>query len=534
MNVIHIDGDNITLVTEFLSHCGEQQHFRYFNKRDISCVQNHFVTLIGVYENKPIAYGHIDVENSSKHWLGISVSNEYHGKGFGRQMMKAIIEAFEKSQIEDLYLTVDKENTVAVELYKKFNFTITKDESYYYEMMRHKTVSFTLQVSCGEALDKLSILEIKLEKIVDKRRVDVNKEFDLLEPILRPAIKRYHCEFLYSLLKQVNTKIWNDQDIFRVTAPSEVDFKGKLCAEIIGDNDNRFRVKNKINQRMNSTLKEQKGYDVTKALVVPHLLMGDQLLMIPLVRYLSMLYDEVHILSLEKTIEQLRMFYSDDPCIKVVKCTENWWRDVSFYEMNHVFDYNLKDIYACGIHKEYIKKVHFASCQNVPYCFYDHCEVPANIFWKYFYVNESPLSYQLADKLKDQEYVFVHSEVRAGTLFDISTVEKHLGKTVDEVLYLNPTRNVYPFDHKFYSIAQQFIGHIINDYIQTLINAPYIYITDSAFFCLAMQLGLKSSHCFVKSRNTVNYNYLWSSQFGFDPNGVGFGSNENRKSFKPF
>ena len=75
-------------------------------------------------------------------------------------------------------------------------------------------MNIELPVSIGEALDKLSILEIKLDKIKDERRADVQKEYDAILGKLDHLFTR-DAKFHYHILKEVNMRIWNDQDIFR-------------------------------------------------------------------------------------------------------------------------------------------------------------------------------------------------------------------------------------------------------------------------------------------------------------------------------
>lgn len=111
-----------------------------------------------------------------------------------------------------------------------------------------------LPVSLGEALDKLTILDIKLEKIEDVRKIDVQYEYGILYDKLKVYINQYG--FFYDILKQVNLDIWEMQDQFRYALSD----KQMLCFKIIEYNDRRFRIKQKINNQMKSIIKEQKGY----------------------------------------------------------------------------------------------------------------------------------------------------------------------------------------------------------------------------------------------------------------------------------
>ena len=70
-----------------------------------------------------------------------------------------------------------------------------------------------LPVSLGEALDKLTILEIKLQKIQDvARRQDVQKEYDVLLSSLQSYVTAF--SYHYRILKEVNLAIWEIQDVF--------------------------------------------------------------------------------------------------------------------------------------------------------------------------------------------------------------------------------------------------------------------------------------------------------------------------------
>lgn len=116
-------------------------------------------------------------------------------------------------------------------------------------------MSVFLQVSVAEALDKLTILEIKKEKINDDRKLHVEKEYDYLLQQLNEYVKKYNN--YYKILKKTNLEIWNLQD--------EIRGVGKIpegIVEIILNlNDSRFLIKNKINILSNSNFLEQKGYN---------------------------------------------------------------------------------------------------------------------------------------------------------------------------------------------------------------------------------------------------------------------------------
>ena len=122
-------------------------------------------------------------------------------------------------------------------------------------------MQITLPVSIGEALDKLTILEIKLENILQESRlVHVRKEYESLKPILDPHINK--CSRHYRLLKKINEKLWNIMDKQRDITITEQQYSD-IARIVVEENDARFRTKLKINEVCFSVLKEQKGYDYT-------------------------------------------------------------------------------------------------------------------------------------------------------------------------------------------------------------------------------------------------------------------------------
>jgi hypothetical protein len=145
--------------------------------------------------------------------------------------------------------------------------------------------SITLPVSIGEALDKLSILDIKLRRISDSRRADVQCEYDILYAELASYIEAH--AFYYKKMIEVNEIIWDDQDFLR--GPQQASFSdaayAALCRKILDNNDMRFRIKNKINTRVNSSIREQKGYAQKKV----QLIIADH--SIETIRHYALIYD---------------------------------------------------------------------------------------------------------------------------------------------------------------------------------------------------------------------------------------------------
>ncbi len=99
---------------------------------------------------------------------------------------------------------------------------------------------YFLPVSLGEAIDKLSILHIKSENIIDERKLDIDKEYAAIYDILKHFIGPY--TGLYESMLHTNRVIWGQMDVLRDGAISDIEYM-KLCRECIAMNDVRFRIK---------------------------------------------------------------------------------------------------------------------------------------------------------------------------------------------------------------------------------------------------------------------------------------------------
>ena len=120
------------------------------------------------------------------------------------------------------------------------------------------------EISAGELFDKITILEIKKNKIKDKtKRNIVLKELSSLQVTVKENIeKSKSLTKLYKKLKSVNLKLWKIEDDIR-DFERKRNFEGKfikLARAVYFTNDERSRVKNKINSLTKSNISEVKSY----------------------------------------------------------------------------------------------------------------------------------------------------------------------------------------------------------------------------------------------------------------------------------
>ena len=121
-----------------------------------------------------------------------------------------------------------------------------------------------VEVSVGELLDKISILEIKQEKIKDTEKLNyINEEHSILKDQLNNNVKSdKKLTELFESLKQINAKLWVIEDDKR-QCEKEKDFTDtfiKLSRDVHFLNDDRAKIKLEINIHTGSKIKEIKEY----------------------------------------------------------------------------------------------------------------------------------------------------------------------------------------------------------------------------------------------------------------------------------
>ena len=130
--------------------------------------------------------------------------------------------------------------------------------------MTNKSTRVLSEISPGELLDKISILEIKLEKVKDKdRQKRIKNEYDILKKVQNSSIEMSDkIKDLYRSVSNVNIKLWDIEDKIRICEQNK-DF-GKnfieLARGVYFNNDKRAKLKNEINEILKSNIREIKQY----------------------------------------------------------------------------------------------------------------------------------------------------------------------------------------------------------------------------------------------------------------------------------
>ena len=132
------------------------------------------------------------------------------------------------------------------------------------QKMSNKPKKILTEISAGELLDKISILEIKLDNIKDKEKlIEINKEYKSLIDTKNSNIEiSKDLEKFTSQLKEINMKLWTIEDKKRICEKNKNFGKDfiELARNVYINNDKRAKIKSDINNLLKSNIKEVKSY----------------------------------------------------------------------------------------------------------------------------------------------------------------------------------------------------------------------------------------------------------------------------------
>lgn len=338
---------------------------------------------------------------------------------------------------------------------------------------------FTLPVSIGEALDKLTILDIKIEKIKDpERNKHCKVEYDILYDKLKESV--HENKFYYNKLKEINKTIWEIQEPIR----ENLNDNAQKCIDILNFNDSRFRIKDILNRKANSIIQEQKGYPLTKVLVIPHQGLGDHVNIIGAVRYLSTIYDEVHlgVCSSRTRIENIKSFYSDNSSIKIVDVAGEYYSKKELEIELKITNYTKSHL--LGVYLHFYQPISTWATGTLPDVWYDQLNIDRSIRTSYFYVPDTLESKKMYELLQGIPYIFCHRQSSRDSMVEMISWDK------ESILTIDPDFSVYSEGDKWYNISQEFVNKPFWHYYETIRHASELHLVDSSFFCIASHLTL--------------------------------------------
>jgi len=337
----------------------------------------------------------------------------------------------------------------------------------------------TLPVSVGEALDKLTILAIKLKKIANPgKKADVQKEYDVLYQSLETYVTQF--AYHYRILYEINLSIWETQDLFH-GKDTTLEQGAIYCNQILKENDRRFRVKAKINTLADSDLREQKGYAQKKALIYTHLGLGDMYWMNGAVRYLATDYDEVYVICKDRNKMNAKAMYEDDPTIKIVVVQSDDELQ-PWPKQRRIFEEQGFTVFGCGFFAN--KPEDERKIYNLPISFYDDFGLSSSVRTAYFNVPYTAEAEELAAVYTSIPYVLIHQQ---SSIKKLNIAEKFLSSMT---LVLDINENHYPESHRFYELAAKAVNKPMIEYTRLAENAVELHLIESSFYCLVSHLDL--------------------------------------------
>lgn len=351
-----------------------------------------------------------------------------------------------------------------------------------------------LDVSDAEALDKLTILNIKRRMISDPLKLQaVIDEFDTV------SAATYHLthgndtvQFWCEKLEAVNLEIWNLLgDLNNFAIDNDAVSIGPVAIKVQLRNNSRARIKRKIDEATQSSIIEQKGYASRKLYILPHTGMGDMIICIGLLNYMSTVYDEICVPATAGFTD----FMSHNRAVRILPLPAS---EVDLMRQAEEYKRAGYDIIRLGIYAHDFRgwSNHFFTQ------FYCDAHVPVNTRKTFFHIArdltvESEFATRVLPSWRTEPYAFVH---------DKQPVEGERCQTI-------PKQSLPAHLAQFHPAHAEFAG--LKHYCSLIENASELHMLDSSFSCLATYLDLSKVKRLVVYVRTVGngmpYNKDWEN-----------------------
>lgn len=242
---------------------------------------------------------------------------------------------------------------------------------------------------------------------------------------------------------------------------------------------------------------------LNKAYFLCHNGLGDIFTMIGAINFLLNYFEEIYFLCKNNLEENVKLLFQNKPIIIILYEQYNEHNDTKRI-LNNVYNSdNSINIFVSGFcHKKRIKSninhpelLNYQLTDNkyiVKYehiiSFYEDIGLNNNIYVDYFDIESSELSKYYFNMIKDYDIIFIHTQ-SSGRKINLNTIINEYIND-DKKIIICANENIYPNNHYFYEIANQFINLKIIYYIDIIKNAREIYCIDSCFSCIVLPLDI--------------------------------------------
>ena len=326
-----------------------------------------------------------------------------------------------------------------------------------------------INVTLGDALDRLTILDIKLERFVDENKIEMIK--NNRDTLMSFITKHKDYDYDYRILKYINTQLYNAEEKVYNGSDNIEDYK------IIKTwNTMRVNIKKYIETKTGSDIVEQKGYKKKVGFFFCHKGYGDVLILNGAIRYSIMKVDELYLVCHSLKIENLQLMFKDLHNLKFVSQDNFETFDTLYVQLQK--ENNDLVFFKSGTYKEVIPN----KIINILVDFYEDLNIPRNIMFDFFHMpSNNPYL-----KPPEIDYIFVQTKSSSHDNKDI------ISWNINDILTIDSNCNLYKPTDPFFSIANNFINKPLPYYIDVLKNAKEIHVVDSCFACFTYCLKLKN------------------------------------------
>ena len=237
-----------------------------------------------------------------------------------------------------------------------------------------------------------------------------------------------------------------------------------------------------------------------------HLGLGDNITNSSAIRFLLQYYDTIYFGVYKKNESNVKLLFIDKPQVIVYGVD---YDEQNFDILKNIYDTTLDDILCSGICnmmlqiKEFNRKKNDELLKYKPdnknytneydhiNYFYSDIGLDLSVYYEYFHIPSTEISKNYYESIKNYKIIFIHSTFSGGEVnIDSNLYNKYIDN--NEYIIIHADKNIYnPDTHsEKYTIANQYVYLPLQHYIDIILNAIEIYISDSAFSCIVHPLQI--------------------------------------------